>query len=351
MVTAHSRAEKRRRAGRLGAVTDAVVIIVNYQSGDRLARCLGSVLAQDPPARRVLVVDNASTDGSADDLPAGVDRLRMERNEGYAAALLRGLAASREPFVWTLNPDLVLLPGCFRAAGDALAADHRAGSVAPRVLRQDAPDRIDATGIGLTSFLGQINWDHGRRDEDVPEVTHDVLGPLGGAALWRRVALERAGNFDARYFLYWEDVDIALRLNRAGYECRTVPAARVLHEGGGTVGHLSPRNVFYMVRNHWPCLLRCLPGPVLRARAGRLLLAPLRAAVLYARRGRVLSALAGLVAGAALAPAALWSRRLLPRTGSSAKAAERMFALMEAADRNREAMRDAARSGVVGAGR
>ena len=65
---------------------------------------------------------------------------------------------------------------------------------------------------------------------------YEVLGPLGGAALWRRAALERAGLLCESYFLYWEDVDIALRVNRAGYACRTEPAARVLHVGSATVG-------------------------------------------------------------------------------------------------------------------
>lgn len=350
MVTSHPRAKKGPGTGRLARVTDAVVIIVNYDSGERLHRCLESVLSQEPPARRVLVVDNASTDGSADHLPQGIEVIRRPGNGGFAAALLDGLAASREPLVWTLNPDLVVQPGCFARAAAALAADHRAGCVAPRVLQQGAPDRIDATGIGITSRLGQINWDHGLHVDQVGNEPHDVLGPLGGAALWRRIALERAGNFDPRFFLYWEDMDIALRLNRAGYECRTVPDACILHEGGGSVGHYSPVNVFYMVRNHWVCLLRSLPGPLLRAHAGALLLAPLRASLLYARRGRGLSALAGLLCGAALAPAALWSRRHLPRSGSGDKAAQRVAELMRAADANRQLMRETTRP-TVGAGR
>jgi GT2 family glycosyltransferase len=322
-------------------VTNAVVIIVNYDSGERLYRCLLSVLAQQPPPRRVLVVDNASTDGSAENLPQGVELVQRPKNGGFAAALLDGLAASQEPFVWTLNPDLEVQPGCFAAAEAALEADERAGSVAPRVLQQDAPDRIDATAIGITSCLGQLNLGHGLHPDQVAADSQLVLGPLGGAALWRRSALEKAGNFDPRYFLYWEDMDVALRLHRVGYVCRTVPEACILHEGGGTVGHHSPRNVFYMVRNHWICLLRSLPGPILRERAGALLVAPIRAALLYAGRGRGLSALAGLICGTALIPASLWSRRHLPRGASDDEAAAQIRALMSEADGNRAAMRKA----------
>ena len=348
MVTGHPSAKKAPSLGRLTQVTDTVVVIVNYESGAGLRRCLASVLGQVPPPARLLVVDNASRDGSADDLPEGVDLIRRSENGGYAAALLDGLAGSQEPFILTLNPDTVLEAGALAASVEALEGDHAAGSVALRVIQENHPELLDATGIGLTSFLGQINWDHGLPDADTSLVAHEVLGPLGGAALWRRIALERAGNFDPRFFLYWEDMDIALRLNRAGYECRTVPAARVLHEGGGSVGHHSPRNVFYMVRNHWPCLIQSLPGPTLRANLGALLLAPLRAAALYARRGRGLSALAGLICGAALIPRSLLARRYLIRSGGGQKAAERLALLMDSADANRLAMRKmrAVRSGM-----
>ena len=315
------------------------MIVVNYESGESLRRCVGSVLAQPHPAEAVVVVDNGSTDGSADGLPEGVRVLERGDNGGFAAALLDGLAATDERFVLTLNPDTCLLPGCLAAAEAALADDHRAGSVALRVLQADAPDRIDADGIGLTSTLGILNWNHDLSVEQAGDEPQEVLGPLGGAALWRRQALERAGNFDARYFLYWEDVDIALRLNRAGYECRTVPDARVLHEGGGTVGHHSALNIHYMTRNHWPCLLRCLPGRLLRDRAHWVLLAPLRAAVLYAKRGRAGAALRGLLGGLALAPGALLDRRHLPRSGSGQRAAERVRALMRRADEARLRMR------------
>jgi GT2 family glycosyltransferase len=315
------------------------VIVVNYNGGAFLPRCLAAVLAQVPPPADVLVVDNASADGSVDSLPPGVRLLRCPRNRGFAAAVNAGLAATQAPFVLTLNPDTELLPGCLAAAAEALEHDHLLGSVSLRVLQAADPARLDAAGVGLTSSLGQINCAHGMPDAQVEPSPRAVLGPLGGAALWRRVALERAGPGWERYFLYWEDIDIALRLDRAGYACRTVPAARALHAGSGTVGRWSRRNVFYMVRNHWPCLLACLPGPLLRRRFGEFLLAPLRSATLYALRGRALPALAGLVCGAALLPAAFVRRRTLPRGGTSRNAAERVATLLASADEDRRLMK------------
>lgn len=319
-----------------------VVIIVNYESGDRLRTCLASLRAQVPGPDAVVVVDNGSADGSTEGLEPDVHLIRSPTNLGFAGALLEGLAATHEPFVLTLNPDIQLLPGCLQAAVQALSTDHRAGAVALRVLVTDEPSRVDATGVGLTSRLGQLNLDHGLRERDLDDVPRTVLGPLGGAALWRREALERAGNFDARFFLYWEEIDLCLRMDRAGYECRTVPTARVLHEGSGTVGRWSSQNVFYMVRNHWPCLVGSLPGRVLARRPLALFLAPIRAAILYALRGRPLAALAGLVCGAALVPGFLLGRRRLPRSGSGAKTAVRIERSLAAGDDARRRQKAAA---------
>ncbi|MHC5210307.1 MAG: glycosyltransferase family 2 protein [Planctomycetota bacterium] len=315
------------------------VIVVNYNGGAFLPRCLAAVLAQEPPPSEVLVVDNASGDGSVDSLPDGVQLLRRPRNDGFGAAVNAGLDATRSPFTLTLNPDTELLPGCLAAATLALEQDAMLGSVALRVLQAGDPERLDAVGIGLTSRLGQINCSHGMRDVGTDTSPRPVLGPLGGAALWRRAALERAGRWAEHYFLYWEDFDVALRLDRAGYGCRTEPSARALHVGSGSVGRWSRRNVFYMVRNHWSCLLACLPGPLLRRHLGDFLLAPLRAAALYALRGRPFAALAGLVCGAAMLPGAYLRRRALPRTGTSRKAAERVATLLAAADEDRRAMK------------
>lgn len=325
-------------------MTPVAVVVVNWNSGALLHRCVASILAQDPPPADLLVVDNASTDGSADTLPKGARLLRRERNGGFAAAVNDGLRATSAPAVLLLNPDTQLLPGCLSAAAARLAEEHDLGSVALRVLQAGDPQRLDASGIGLTSRFGQLNLDHGLREAELSRAPREVLGPLGGAALWRRQALERAGLFCERYFLYWEDVDIALRVNRAGYTCRTEPAARVLHVGSATVGRWSTRNVFCMVRNHWPCLLAACPGPLLRDHPLSYFLAPLRAAALYAGRGRPFAALAGLLCSLPLLPGAFLRRRSLPRSGSSHKAAERVAALMLEADRNRLELKDAARA-------
>jgi GT2 family glycosyltransferase len=314
------------------------VIVVNYNGREHLGRCLASVLRQTPPPSEVLVIDNASEDGSVDALPPGVALVRLPANRGFAGAVNVGLQRTSAPFVLTLNPDVELLPGCLAAAAEALAADAGLGSVAPRVLMAAEPGRIDASGLGLTSSFGQINCEHGLREGEAAAEARVVLGPLGGVALWRRAALDAVGGWCEAYFLYWEDFDLALRLAAAGHSCRSVPAARALHVGGGSIGRHSAANVFYMVRNHWACLLACLPADLARRRWWAVTLAPLRAASLYAARGQPLAALWGLMCAPTLLPGALRRRRQLPRVAAGATAAAvaaRLPALLSAADAER----------------
>jgi len=324
-------------------VSAVVVIIVNYDSGEHLLPCLASVLAQEPPAARVIVVDNASPHAPTQaELPRGVELLQRARNGGFAAAVLTGLAHSTEPFALTLNPDTLLQPGCLREALRPFESDAGVGSVAPLVLQSASPTRIDARGLGLNRHLGALNWDH-----DLPadgESPREVLGPLGGAAIWRRSALERAGGFDAFHFLYWEDTDLSLRLLRAGYRCVCAPAARVLHAGSATVGAGSALNAFCMVRNQWPALAGSLPLAELLRHPLRFLVAPLRTAALYARRGRTLPALAGLLAGLLRLPIALLRRaRIKPRPGYDTRhTTARLAALIDAAETSRARIKRAA---------
>ena len=323
-------------------MSGVVALIVNYESGDRLRRCVDAVLSGERPPERVLVVDNGSRDGSIDGLPSTVDVISLPDNPGYGAAIRAGMAASDEAFVLTLNPDVEVEPRALAAAHQALESDPGAGSVAMTVVQASDPQRLDATGIGITSRGGQINWDHGLLLNAAASVPKDVLGPLGGAALWRRSALDAIGGFATHFFLYWEDMDVALRLNRAGYTCPSVPESIARHEGSASTGHWSRLNVYYMVRNHWPCLIGGLPRACLMRHAVQVALAPLRAAALYASRGRPGAALAGLIVGAALLPATLLRRRHLPKAAGPTDAAERIEQLMAAADENRMAMKDRA---------
>jgi len=218
------------------------IVIVSYSVRDRLRDCLRSLSRQ-----RVIVVDNASGDGSAlmmrTEFPA-VELIANTNNRGFAAACNQGIAASSEDFILILNPDTVVTPAALQILLDTLRVEPRAGACGPRILNPDGSLQpscrrfptlprllLDELGFGKlfphSKFFGSYRmtwWAH----DQLREV--DQL--MGAALLLRRAALEQTGAFDERFFMYFEEVDLCLRLHEAGWKVLFVPAAQVMHHGG-----------------------------------------------------------------------------------------------------------------------
>ena len=182
-------------------------------------------------------------------------------------------AASRpaSPLVFLLNNDTELAPDCLaelvRAAGQ-----HDDAFFAPKMLSFREREILDGAGEGY--LRGGVGYRLGtmERDSEVYSQPRQVFGACGGAALYRRVMLERIGLFDEDFFAYLEDVDLNFRANRAGFSCRYVPSARVYHIGSATTGskinpftvRLSTRNNLYLLLKNYPVsmLFRFLPAIV-----------------------------------------------------------------------------------------
>ncbi|MGH9011167.1 MAG: glycosyltransferase family 2 protein, partial [Acidimicrobiia bacterium] len=227
--------------------------------------CVGSVLAQDPPAELV-VVDNASTDGSLEALRQahpGVRVVSSGDNLGYARAANLGIAATDAPVVAVLNPDTVLGPGVARALTARFAADAKLGAAGPRLHNPDGsvypsarqiPSLVDAVGHGLLFFVWPDNPFTGRyRETGADPARPRDVDWVSGAAIWlRRAALDDVGGWDERYFMYVEDVDLCWRLRRACW--------RVAYEPAGTVEHLlgisTASRPYRMIAEHHRSLLR-----------------------------------------------------------------------------------------------
>ena len=240
-------------------------VVVNYNAGPALVACVASVLAQDPPPELV-VVDNASTDGSLEALREahpGVRVVRSGGNLGYARAANLGIAATDAPVVAVLNPDTVLGPGTGRALTARFAADAGLGAAGPRLLNTDGsvypsarriPGLVDAVGHGLLLFVWPDNPFTARyRETGADPARPREVDWVSGAAIWlRRAALDDVGGWDERYFMYVEDVDLCWRLRRAGW--------RVAYEPAGTVEHLlgvsTASRPYRMIAEHHRSLLR-----------------------------------------------------------------------------------------------
>jgi N-acetylglucosaminyl-diphospho-decaprenol L-rhamnosyltransferase len=241
-------------------------VVVNYNAADHLRRCLPSLQAAG--VRRLVVVDNASVDGSRQvTLDAGAEWLPTGANLGYGRAAnvaashlaASGPAACRPaasrpaaggdvaPHLLVANPDLVVAPDAVTVLAARLEAEGDLGIVGPRIANPDGtlypsarefPDMVDAIGHGLlgsvnpdnrfTARYRMLGWDHA-----APARVDWVSGAF---MLVRRRTWDAIGGFDPAYFMYMEDVDLCWRAGRAGWAVGYEPAASVVHVQGASAG-------------------------------------------------------------------------------------------------------------------
>lgn len=269
---------ERARAATAGAPVD--VVLVNWNGRHYLARCLPALAAQTHPRLRVIVADNASTDGSAQWLRAAwpdVTVIETGANLGFAAGNNAALAAGDAPWVALINADAEPEPGWLAALVAAGAAAPRAGAVASAMVFAHDPGMVNSAGIALDPT--GIAWDRlGGAPAAAAAAPARVFGASAGAALYRRAALDDVAAvhdgevFDPRYFMYLEDVDLAWRLRLAGWDAVYAPEARARHAGSATAGEGSAFKNRLLARNKVWTVVKDYPAAGL-ARWGLLVLA------------------------------------------------------------------------------
>ncbi|HEX9696767.1 MAG TPA: glycosyltransferase family 2 protein [Actinomycetota bacterium] len=260
----------------------AAVVLNFRRAGDTIA-CVESIRG-DAPDVDVIVVDNASGDGSAQRIASalpGIELIESKTNLGYAGGNnlgIRAALAGGADAILVLNNDLTIEPGCVAALGGALEANPRWGMAAPLSLLAGDGEIVDF-------FTGEVLLDHAAlrapgRDEPrgvrftEPSETGYVTG---SAMLIRREVIERAGLLDERYFLVWEDVEYSLRVRKAGFALGATPDAIVRHARSASFGdEASPLQRYFFVRNPYLLIRTHLPPPrrwLAEARATRRYLA------------------------------------------------------------------------------
>jgi GT2 family glycosyltransferase len=275
------------------------VIIVNWNHGRFLADCLDALLAQDYPSLEVIVVDNASADGSPGWIARQYPNIYLaafDTNRGFSHALNHGIDRTDGAFVLSLNPDVVARPRFVSEMVQAINRDTRNGMAAPKLLRGDAATILDSTGLFVDRRRRPYDRGQGQLDQGQYDEQHCVFGACGAAALYRRTMLEDValgGEFlDEDFFAYYEDADLAWRAQLRGWRCVYAPRAVALHvRGWGDVlrkrGHarknslgprLALRNRYLMtIKNDaWPYFLHDMPW-ILGAELPRLAYAALTA--------------------------------------------------------------------------
>ena len=238
-------------------------VVVNYEAGDHLRRCVASLRAAG--VGEVVVVDNGSRDGSVRAAAAadpGLVVVPSGANLGYGSAANRGAAVATGEVLLVLNPDVVVAPDAPAVLAAALAASSRRGVVGPRIdtpagARYPSPRTFPALGDALGhAFVGLVaprnRWSRRYKRLDAEPGAGPVDWVSGSCVAVARPCFEALGGFDEAYFMYAEDVDLCWRARRAGFEVAYEPAARVVHVQGVS----ADRAPYRMIVAHHRSLLR-----------------------------------------------------------------------------------------------
>lgn len=232
-------------------------VVVNWNGKDCLSACLSSLRESDYSEARTIVVDNASTDGSAElvrERFPEVDLVENAENEGYAAGANAGIERARSggfEYALLLNNDLEVAPDATRALVRAALEHPRAAFVGPMIYYHDRPDVVWSFGGRVSYWTGNI-FHVGVREKDEGQFREIVRVDYvtGCAMLASLAALDEIGPMDTGYFMYNEDTDWCVRASRLGYEVLAVPDAKIWHKvsmssGGG----LTPFKVYHRFRS------------------------------------------------------------------------------------------------------
>jgi N-acetylglucosaminyl-diphospho-decaprenol L-rhamnosyltransferase len=279
-----------RALPRAAGAAAVAVVIVTYDSAQDLPACLPSLArAADGRELDVLVVDNASRDGSAEVARSlAVKVLENPVNQGYARAINRGARLTAAPWLLVANPDITLAPTALARLLDTAAADPGIGCVGPHLVNPDGSDyptgrRFPSILVGaLHALLGTV-WPGNPATRRYHMTGVDRSVPIqvdwvsGACMLLRRAAFDQVGGFDEGYFMYNEDMDLCLQLGRAGWRVVFDPGALVVHRVGGSTRHAPYRKVL----NHHRSAFRFFRRRY--RRDPRILLAPLVAGFLLTR--------------------------------------------------------------------
>ncbi len=248
----------------MNSVPKVGVALLNWNGYADTATCLASLRASEYRPARILVFDNGSTDGSADRLEAEFPEIVLVRggeNFGFAEGndrAARSLLAAGMDYVWVLNNDTRVEPGCLGALVAALEADPALGAASAKIWFMDARKPLCYAGARCRPWTFAVEW-RGLWESDVGQYDRpeDVQILTGCCMLIRAETIRRIGLFNREYFAYSEDLDWSLRAREAGIRLRYEPRAQLWHkmfgasqkDGRPAVRKSSPRVEYLMTRN------------------------------------------------------------------------------------------------------
>ncbi|OGP79271.1 MAG: hypothetical protein A2V86_08555 [Deltaproteobacteria bacterium RBG_16_49_23] len=239
------------------------VIIPNWNGKRFLEECIGSLRDQTFQDFEAILVDNGSTDGSAqfvEERYGGfVQIIRMEKNLGFTGGNNVGIRAAKGEYIVLLNNDTWTDSRWLEELVKAVDCDPMAGMWGSKIYSYDKKDQIEAVGEliywdGLSRARGQFEPDQGQYEE-----MEEIFFPPGCGAMYRKRVFDEVGLFDEDFFAYADDAEIGIRARLAGWKSLYVPRAILYHKNSGTGGQYSPFKAFYVERNRFWITLKYFP--------------------------------------------------------------------------------------------
>jgi GT2 family glycosyltransferase len=238
-----------------------LAIVVNYNGGEAVLRCVESLLAQTWPRLDIIVVDNASRDGSAEAVEGRFPRarvLRMGANLGWGLGCNAGMAAGGGRYVALINNDAWLAPDCIAEMVRAVDSRAEYGSCASKILTAEG-DRLEVCGLnivadGSSCGRGRLGPVHLYSEAEEVFCANDCC------CLYKREMLADIGGYDPDFFIYCDETDMGFRHQLAGWKCIYNPKAIAYHAHSRAAGSFSPFKAFYVERNRILLLLKYFPA-------------------------------------------------------------------------------------------
>ena len=237
-----------------------ITVVLNTNRREDTLACLDSLAQSTYPNLQHIVLDNASTDGSAEAIRArhpSVQIIALQQNLGYAGNNNVGIQAALDAgaeWVFVLNEDTILAPDCISQLVSVAESDPKIGVVGPLIYHHDEPTVIQSAGGHITPSWDAIQLGINEDDRGQFGQPMDVDYISGCGILVRRVAIQQHGMIDARYFYYWEETEWCIRLHKAGWRVVNVPAAKLWHKGVQRNYNPKPSVAYYAVRNRFATL-------------------------------------------------------------------------------------------------
>lgn len=249
------------------------IIIVNYNGKHLLKECIQSILNQSYPSIEIILIDNASQDGSVELVAAlfhDVKVVKLQTNTGFSGGNLEGLKYATGDYIMLINNDVVVDKDCISNLTASMEKHPDVGIGAAKILVY-GKDSIDSAGDGFSTSLKGFKRGEGLQSNNYDKEEY-IFGACAGTAIYRRSMIDEIGFFDDDFFLIHEDTDLNFRAQLGGWKVLYIPSAVVYHKVRSTIGNMSDTAVYYSLRNSelvriknipsW-IFLRCFPAFIL----------------------------------------------------------------------------------------